>query len=356
MEDIFDIQEKVAGEIVEALKVQLTPEEHIQLRLRSTDDADAYEHYLKGRFYWNRRTDAGVRKGIEHFEEAIRRDPAFTLAHVGLADSYNILGFYSYAPPREVFPRARQAAERALAINEKLAAAHASLGYVLHYYDWRWQDAAAAFRKAMELDPAYPIAPQFFANHLVAMGKSAEALSAIELARTLDPLSMIINAAIAWVLYFARRYDESVRQFLRTLDLDESFVVGHLYLARAYAQTGRTDDAVRECERGIVLTGRTPSLLAELAHAHAKAGRRDEAISLMQEIDGMRPHRYISPYYVAEIFVGLGDYDAALEWLEKALLERCREMVLLNVEPRLDPVRADRRFEDLVRQVGLQLP
>jgi serine/threonine protein kinase/Flp pilus assembly protein TadD len=353
MEDIFDIQEKVAGEIAQALKVQLTADEHDQIKKRSTDDADAYEKYLKGRFYWGKRTEQGVRKGIEYFEEAARSDPSFALAQVGLADSYNILGFYSYAPPKEAFPRARDAARNALAIDDRLAEAHTSLGYVYHYFDWNWREAEREFRRAMELNPGYATAPQFYGNHLIAMGRWEEALAALRKARELEPLSLIINAAIAWGLYFARRYDESIAQFQRTLEMDDSFAVGHEWLGRALVQVHRETEAVGEFAKAYALTGGDPCIHAERAHALALTGNHDEATGILRDLESRRRGRYISPYHLAEVQLALGEKDSALLELERALEDRCREMVLINVEPRLDILRQEPRFTDLIRRVGL---
>ncbi len=351
--DVFDIQEKVAGEIVHALRVTLTDEEHLELRKRRTEDTEAYQHFLRGRFHWNKRTEADVRKGIEHFEEAIRIDPGFALAYVGLADGFNILGFYSFSPPREVFPRAKDAARKALALDRNLSEGHASLAYALHYFDWNWTEAEREFQKAIELNPEYPTAPHFYANFLVAMGRFDEAIASFARARELDPLSMIINQGMAWAFYFARRYDDAIAQSRRTLELDNSFAVGHQWLARAYVQAGKLDEAIAEFTEALALSGRDPVVLSELAHAYACTGQRSESEKLLGEMESLRTRRYVSPYLLADVSVAYGDPDAAFAWLQKSLDDRCRELVLLNVEPRLDPLRSDPRFTSLLLHVGL---
>jgi tetratricopeptide (TPR) repeat protein len=351
--DILAIQEEVANEISGKLRLSLTGEEKKRLNKRQTQNAAAYQDYLKGRYYWNKRTAKAVKKGIEYFQQAIEKDPSYPLAYAGLADSYNILGFYGFAAPRNAFPKAKAAALKALEIDPALSEAHASLAYANFYYDWDWLGAGREFKRSIELNPSYATAHTFYANYLMAVGRHQEALAELEKAQELDPLSLITNAGIAWAFYFARQYDQATEQCRKTLEMDPNFVVAHAWLGQTYLQKGVFHEAFKEFQTAIELSEGSPFYVAMLGHAYAVAGDIPEAQKLVDQLKTQSVEAYVSSYSIAEVYAGLGDRDKAFEWLQKAYEERSRALVFLRVEPSLDPLRPDPRFQDLLRRVGL---
>jgi len=351
--DILAIQEEIANEISGKLRLSLTGEEKKRLSKRQTQNAAAYQDYLKGRYYWNKRTAKAVKKGIEYFQQAIEKDPGYPLAYAGLADSYDILGFYGFAAPRDAFPKAKAAALKALEIDEALPEAHAALAYANFYYDWDWLGAEREFKRSIELNPAYATARMNYSVYLTVMGCHQEGLAEAEKAWELDPLSLIINANIALVLYLARQYDQVIEQCRKTLEMDPNFVVAHLWLGQTYLQKGVFHEAIKEFQTAIELSEGSPFYVAMLGHAYAVAGDVLEAQKLLDQLKKLSVGAYVSSYSIAEVYVGLGDRDKAFEWLQKAYEERSRALVFLRVDPRLDPLRSDPRFQDLLRRVGL---
>jgi len=351
--DILAIQEEIANEISEKLRLSLTGEEKKRLRKRPTQNAAAHQDYLKGRYHWNKRTAKAVKKGIEYFQQAIEKDPSYPLAYAGLADSYNILGFYGFAAPRDAFPKAKAAALTALEIDEALSEAHASLAYAKFYYDWDWLGAEREFKRSIELNPAYATSHHFYANYLVAMTRHQEALAEFEKAQELDPLSLIINAAVAWEFYFMRSYDQAIEQCRKALEMDPNFALSHAWLGQAYLQKGMFHEAIKEFETAIELSEGSPFHVAMLGHAYAVAGDSSEAQKLLDQLEKLSVRTYVSSYSIGEVYAGLGDRDKAFEWLQRAYEERSRALVFLLVEPKLDPLRPDPRFQDLLRRVGL---
>jgi serine/threonine protein kinase/Tfp pilus assembly protein PilF len=351
--DIFAIQEEIASEISEKLRLSLTGEEKKRLNKRRTQNFPAYQDYLKGCYYWNKRTAKSVKKGIEYFEQAIEKDPSYPLAYAGLADSYDILGFYGFAAPRDAFPKAKAAALKALEIDETLSEAHASLAYAKFYYDWDWLAAEREYKRSIELNPAYATAHMFYSTCLMATGRNREALAESEKALELDPLSLINNANVALLLYFERSYDQVIAQCRKTLEMDPNFVVTHAWLGQTYLQKGVFHDAIKEFQKTIELSEGSPIYVAMLGHAYAVAGDVPEAQKVLDELKTQSVGAYVSSYSIAEVYVGLGDNDQAFEWLQKAYEERSRALVFLRVEPRLDPVRSDPRYADLLHRMGL---
>jgi serine/threonine protein kinase/Flp pilus assembly protein TadD len=353
MTDIFAIQEEIAREISEKLRFKLTGEEQQQLAKRHTDNPEAYRLYLKGRYNWNKRTPEGFKLGIEYFKEAIDLDSGYALAYAGLADSYNMLGNYSELPPRDAFPRAKTAAIKALRIDETLAEARASLAYVMNGYDWDWKGAGEEFKRAIELKPNYATAHYWYATvHLAALGRLDEAISEMTEAKELDPLSLIINTNLGWIYYFARRYDDAVEQIHKALRIDENFNVAYFKLGQVYERQGRYEEAIAQYRRAMQLSSNL-WIMPGLAHALAMMGRRDEALRVLDELKAMSRERYVSPYFIAEVYRGLGEIDLTFEWLNKAYDDRSDWLVWLGVEPSLDGLRSDPRFTDLMRRVGL---
>src|SRR5713226_8632193 len=282
--DIFAIQEEIANEISEKLRLSLTGEEKKRLTKRHTQNAAAYQDYLKGRYYWNKRTAKAVKKGTEYFEQAIEKDPSYPLAYAGLADSYDILGFYGFSAPRDAFPKAKAAALKALEIDPALSEAHASLAYANFYYDWDWLGAEREYKRSIELNPSYATAHHFYANYLMAMRRHQEALTELEKAQELDPLLLITNAAIAWAFYFARQYDQAIEQCRKTLEMDRDFIVAHAWLGQTYLQKGLFHEAIREFQKAIELSEGSPFYVAMLGHAYAVAGDVSEAQRLLDQL------------------------------------------------------------------------
>ena len=350
--DILAIQEEISREIAAKLRLKLSGEQKKRLGKRPTKNTDAYQLYLKGRYFWNKRTEEGLTRGIECFNQAIEADPSYALAYVGLADSYNMLATYNLSSPPTVLTRAKAAAERALEIDNQLADAHTSLAKVKTDYDWDWPGAEESFKRALELNPNYATAHHWYALHLMAMGQFEESAAEIKLAQQLDPLSLSINASTGLPFYWSRRYEKAIERFRRTLELELSFPLAHVLLGQAYAQKGMFGEAIAELSRARELDG-TPRARAILAYTLAVAGQREEASMILAELQEMASDKYVSPYFIGLIYTALGDQDKALTWLENAYEERSGWLVWLNVDPKLDSLRSDARFVELVKRVGL---
>ncbi len=351
--DIFALQGEIANEISGKLRLRLTGDERKRLTKRDTGSTEAYQLYLKGRYHWNRRTEEGLKKGIDYFNQAIEKDPNYALAYVGLADCYHILAWYSYVTPKEAWLRARAAATRALEIDESLAEAHNSLAGVWLFYEWDWPAAERSFKRAIELNSNYATARHWHAHYLTAMGRLEQAIAEMELALELDPLSLIINAELGWMLYFARKNDQAIERYRRTLELAADFGTAHSLLGFAYLQKGMYGEAISEYEKAVAISAGNASDVAALGSGYAAADRREEALQVLQKLEAIAESGYVAPYSMALLNTSLGRTDQALAWLEKAFAERSGYMVLLNVEPSLDRLRPHPQFQDLVGRVGL---
>ena len=352
LEDIFAVQDRIAQAIVDVLRVKLLGDKAAFVA-PGTKDVRAYELYLKGRYFWNKRDERDVRRGITHFEEAVASDATYALAHVGLADSYNILGFYDLIPPREAFSRAKAAAARALDLDPDLAEAHTSLGYARFYHDWDWEGAEAAYRRAIALKPGYATAHQFYANALDLLGRVDEAEREWQRSLELDPLALIINAGLGWHLYFAGRFEPAVTALRRALEMDATFVPANVWLGLAYAQLGRPEESVAALADAVRHSENSPSTVAELARARALAGDTAGARELLAGLDARGAERYVPPYEVAGVHFALGDRDRGFDLLEQAFRDRSHSMAFMKVDPRFADLRDDRRYRDLLGRVGL---
>jgi tetratricopeptide (TPR) repeat protein len=324
------------------------------LNLVRTVDPEAYEEYLKGRYYWSKRTEESLRTAIEHFEAAVRADPTYAPAYAALADSYNQLGtvMLGAEPPSVMRPRAAEAAIRALQIDPDLAEAHATLGFVKHY-DWQWAEAERELRRALELNPSYALGHIWYANFLICRKRLDEAVAEVRKAEELDPLSMVVLTNVGWTLAFTGRLQEAIDHYHKALALDRDYVQAHWRLGDAYARMNRLDDAIREIETTVALTHRSPSSLAWLAQVYGQAGRRREAEALLAELRAVAARRYVSPQGISVLYFTLGDRDRGFQWLEKAYEERSNGIAYLAVEPLLEPWRGDPRYRDLMHRVGL---
>lgn len=353
VEDIFAVQSDIAVRVATALEARLTPRAAADMERAPTDDLAAYDAYLRGRYQWHLRTEEGLRRSVGFFEDAVGRDPAYARAWAGLADAYAVLAFYDYLPPGEAFPKAADAALRALGIDDRLAEAHASLGYITLYHDWDAGRAEASFRRSIELNPSYSTAHQWYANHLVATGRFDEAERAMNLARETNPLSLIANGALGWVYYYAGRYEDAVRQCDLALEMDPAWDLCHLWRGYALEGMGRYSEAIAAHRRAVHLSGGSGISVAALAHSLAVAGRIDEAGEVLAGLtEEMDSGRYRPSFEIARVYVGLREYDEAIRWLERAERERSHSMVFLEVDPQLAPLRGDAAFRALVQRVG----
>jgi serine/threonine protein kinase/tetratricopeptide (TPR) repeat protein len=352
-DDILVVQDEISDEISGKLRLQLTRAEKKRLTKHHTENAEAYRLYLQGRHHWNRWTEEGFYKAIAYFQQAIDKDPSYALAYAGVADSYVLLGWNSYLPPKEVFPKGKVAATTALQLDPDLPEAHASLAAVLWLHDWRWDEAQIEFERSLELDPAYPTANHWYAEYLMTMGKHAEVMTRIKKGQELDPLSLIINVAVGWAFYNSRRYDEAIEQLRRTIELDPNYPVTYWILGLPLRKIGRYELAMTEGEKGVKLSGGSPLMRAALAHTFAAAGRTTEAVQTLDGLRELATHRYVAPYFFAGIHVGLGENDRALEYLEKSYEEHSHWLIYLHMDPSMDGLRDNPSFRDLLRRVGL---
>ena len=355
MSDLLATQREIAREIVERLRLKVSGEEK-GLAKHYTESNDAYQLYLRGRFYWSKRTEQGMRKSLEYYQQAIDRDPTFALAYSGLADAYDLLGAPDASgamAPDEAMPKAKAAALKALEIDDSLAEPHVSLAHVKYYYDRDFASAEREYMRAIELNPNYPIAHQWYSIYLMSMGRFDEALTQVKRAQELDPLSLPINMTLGWVLLTAHQNDLSVEQLRKTVEMDPSFVLTHHRLGMVYEQQGKYDEAIAEFKQVVKLTSGKPLGTAALAHAYAMSRRRAEAEKLLAELEEQSKLRFVSPSSVAAVYVALGDKDQAFAWLDKSEKVRDGILVRLKVDSRFDGLHSDPRFAELVRQIGL---
>ena len=353
MTDIFAVQDSISERLTAALAVKLTSEEQRRLTKRNTDDTEAYQLYLKGRYHLNRLTDDGFFKGRDYFQQAIDKDPNYALAYAGLADAYNALGGFDTLASKETFPKAREAAEKALKLDESLAEAHSALAVVKFSYDWEFAAAEREFRRALEINPNYSDAHKMNSYYLTAMGRFDDALKEMTRAQELDPLNLEKIAGSGEVLYHQRRYDQAIEQYRKALEMDPNSGFVHWALGRTLLAQGKYDEAVAELKKSIPLSGESPDEPAELARAYALSGRRDEARKILEELKSLSARKQVAPSVVAAIYGALGDKAQAFELFERAFKERDVILVLLNVEPMFDPLRSEPRFAELASRVGL---
>ena len=353
--DIFAIQDEISNEISGNLRLKLTRAEKKRLTKRQTDDAEAYRLYLKGRHHWNRWTEEGFYKAIEYFQQAVDKDPGYALAYAGLADSYVLLGWNSYLPSKDAFPKAKVAAMEALRIDPALGEAHTPFAAVLWLHDWQWQEAQTEFKRSLALNPAYPTANHWYAEYVMTMGRHSEAITRMKNSQELDPLSLIISDAIGWSLYMARRYDDAIEQLQRTVELDPNYPVTYWVLSLSLRKMGRYDLAIAEGEKGVSLSGGSPMMRAALAQTFGAAGKKEKAIEILDDLTKLAKQKYVAPYFFAGIHVGLGENDRAIECLEKSYEEHSHWLIYLHMDPGLDTLRSNPRFRDLLQRIGLPL-
>src|SRR5207248_3875931 len=329
------------------------PKEQAVLKNAKVVNPEAYEAYLKGRYFWNKRTADGLKAALAYFNQAIEEDPKYARAYSGLADTYALLGDWQYAvmTPKEALPKAKAAAIKALQLDSTLGEAHNSLAFCLDGFDWDFESAEKEFRRAIILNPAYASAHHWYAWHLALVGRKTEAIAEMRKAENLDPLSLIINADLAELLVIAHFYDESIQQSRKTIEMDPNFALAHNQLAQAYLQKHLLDEAVAELQKAVQLSGGSPTCIANLARAYVVSGKRSEAVKLLIDLKKRSNLGYSHASEIAMIYASLGDTDQAMNWLEKGYEERFNPGVLLR--PGFDPLRSDSRFQNLVHRIGL---
>jgi serine/threonine protein kinase len=354
LDDIFAIQDEISLSIVDRLKVRLLRDERSALIKRHTIDQEAHSLYLKGLYFWNRRLEGGMRKALELFQQAIEKDPGYALAHVGIADVHTVTGFFGYLSPSETFPKAKAAAEKALAIDGTLGEAHASLAWATTCYDWDWPSAEKLYARAIDLNPQYATAHEWYAIHLWAMGRFDEAIAEAERARELDPLSLIINTIVGIAYYFAGRYDESIANHKKALELDPNFLLANTYLTMPYVEEGKYDAAVDIMRRVESAAAEHAYSLGYFGGAYGRAGLKDDALRILAKLDELARRRYVSPFSRAVVLVGLDRFDEALDEMEKSIEERFPPNVFSGTFPFFDCLRSNERFQALLSKIGLK--
>ena len=353
LRDTLALQSRVASAIADQIRINLTPQEQAALKSVKVVNPQAYESYLKGRYFWNKRTADGLKVALAYFNQAIDEDSKYAPAYSGLADTYALLGDWQYAvmTPKDAFPKAKAAAIKALELDNALGEAHNSLAFVLDGFDWDFDSAGKEFRRAIELNPGYATAHHWYAWHLSLLGRYDEAIPEMRKALNLDPLSLIINADLAELLVLAHSYDESIQQSRKTIEMDPNFALAHNQLAQAYLQKHMYDEAVAELQKAVQLSGGSPTCIANLARAYVVSGKRSEALELLSELKKRANPGYSNASEIAMVYASLGDKDQAMNWLEKGYEERFNPGVLLR--PGFDPLRSDSRFQTLVHRIGL---
>ncbi len=342
-EDVLAIQQDIAAAIVNRLR-GIEVSATLGSAAHPADDPLAYDLYLQGRFAWHQRTEAGLRRAVDRFSAAVARSPGYARAYAGLGDAYAVLAFYDYVAPRDAFPRARAAAERAIALDSTLAAPHATLGYVDLYFDWRFERAESEFERSIALDPTYSVAHQWYGNLLTSRGRFAEAEREMRLAQELDPLSLIANAALGWIHLHAGRYDEAIAQCRRTLALNDQFALAWMWMGMAQGEAGQADSAIVTLRHAEAISGETGIVQAALARAYALGGARDSARAILSSLASRGVSGYVPHYEIAKAQLALGERDAALASLARALDARAHSMVFLAIDPQFAPLRSSAQF------------
>jgi len=353
LKDTLALQSEVARAIADQIQINVNPQEQAALKSVKAVNPQAYQSFLKGRFFWNKRTAEGLKIALAYFNQAIEEDPKYAPAYSGLADTYSLLGDWQYAAmtPKEALPKAKASAIRALELDNALGEAHNSLAFCLDGFDWDIKSAGMEFQRAIALNPGYATAHHWYAWHLSLLGRYDEAIAEMRKAQDLDPLSLIINADLAELLVLAHSYDESIRQSRKTIEMDPNFALAHNQLAQAYLQKHMNDEAVAELRKAAQLSGESPTVMANLARAYVATGKKSDAIKILNDLTKRSNATYSHASEIAVIYAALGDKDQAINWLEKGYEERFNPGVLLR--PGLDPLRSDPRFQDLARRVGL---
>lgn len=348
--DLVAVQHEITRDVSQTLQARLSRSDEEKLTKNFTGNSEAYQLYLKGKYEWKKHTQADLQKAIEYFNQALAKDPTYALAYAGLGASYTVLG-NNYLPPNETYPKATEYAGKALAINEALPETHVAMGASRLYYERNWAEAERELKRALTLDPNNAEAINIYADYLDAMGRLDESKAEMKRAQEIDPLSVMYGTNLGAAFYYSHQYDEAIAQIEKAIDLEPSYTEAYLYLGQAYEQKQLYPQALEVLQRGIARSERHPKLIAALGHAYALAGQRDKALKAVDELREMSKQRYLSPYWIALVYAGLGDREQTLLWLEKAYQEHAFFLIWLKVEPAFDPLRDDPKFQDLLRRV-----
>jgi len=352
LKDTLALQNQVARAIADQIRINLNPQEQAALKTAKVVNPEAYESYLKGRYFWNKRTPDSLKVALAYFNQAIDEDQNYAQAYSGLADTYALLGDWQYGvmTPKEALPKAKNAAIKALELDSTLSEAHNSLAFCFDAFDWDLESAGKEFQRAIELNPGYATAHHWYAWHVSLLGRYDEAIEEMRKAKSLDPLSLIINADLAELLVIAHFYDESIIQSRKTIEMDPNFALAHTQLAQAYLQKHMNGEAIAELQKAVELSAGSPTCIANLARAYATSGRTSEAVKLLSDLKNHSNGGYSDAAEVAMVYAALGDKDQAMHWLESGYEQRFNPGVLLR--PGFDPLRSDPRFQDLVLRIG----
>src|SRR5580692_7805988 len=353
LQDTLMLQKQVARSIAGEIRIELTPQEQAALQHLQQVNPEAHEDYLKGRYFWNKRTPGGLKDAINYFSQAIEKDPQYAPAYAGLADSYALAGDWQYGviTPKEAYPKAKAAATKAIELDSALGEAHISLAWCLDGFDWDWKSAGNEFKRGIELSPSYATGHHWYGWHLATLGRHSEAIAELEKAESLDPLSLIIGADLAEELLIAHRYDEAIRQSRKTLNLDPSFALTHYVLGNVFVQEHMYKEGIAELKEAINASPGSTAFTANLAYAYAVSGQRDEAVSILNDLKNRQHGAFSNAPEIALVYVGLQDKDQAMAWLEKAYEERFNPGVLMR--PCFDSLRSDARFQNMLRRIGI---
>jgi len=354
--DLLAVQREIATEISSSLRLKLSGSEQNRMTKRYTDNPEAYQLYLKGRFYWNKRTEEGIRKALEYFQQAIEKDPTYALAYTGIADCYSLETLHidvGSLSPSEASPKAKAAALKALELDDTLSEAHTSLAFIKLNFDWDWAGAEKEFKRAIEWNPNSANAHHWHSHSLMAMGRIDDSLAESKTALELDPLSLILNTHLGWHYLTAHQYDKAIEQLKKALEMDANFGVAYWYLALAYENEGKYAEAENALRKAKDLLKENEAVVADMGHLYAVSGRKDQALKVIEDLKELSKRKYVSSYHIALIYLVLNETDQAFAWFERAYQERSDLLIYLKVDPRVDKLRSDSRFMDLMKRVGL---
>ncbi len=350
--EILEIQEEIAREISSKLRLRLTGEEQKKLARRYTENTYAYQLYLKGRYYWSQRTGDGMKKALQSFQAAVEADPLYAMAYAGLADGFLLLGSFSYLPPDIACQKARAVISKALEIDDTLAEAHASSGFLSFFFEWDWQKAETEFRRCIELNPEYATGHEWYGLSRMLLGKVDQADAELKMALAEEPLSLAVNWSLGFNLHLTRRYQEAIAQYRKTMDLDPNFALPHAYLGMVLVETGQLEEAVAEIQTAVRLSGSAGYYVAFLGYALGRAGKTEEALRILADLNERSKQQYVGPYSLGRIYAGLNDNEGMLDCLEKTVAARSSDAVWLRTDPTFDAVRSEPRFLELMRRIG----
>jgi len=351
--DIFAVESEIAKAVADKLQAKLTGSEERAISAKPTANLEAYQFYLRGRYYWNRRTAGGLKKALEQFQQAVDKDPTYALAYTGLADCYGLLEEYAGTPSSETLPKAKAAVQRALQLDDSLGEVHASLG-LINLYLWQFGEAEKEYKRAIELNPNYPTTHHWYSADLCILGRLGEAMAEVKRAQQLDPLSLVIGDTITIYYFLKGDLNAGIEQCKRNIELDPNYPRAHSNLGWAYLKQGREQEAMDELQKGVELSGRGSQELGYLGYGYGTLGKRTEAMAVLRELEERYARRETPATYPAAVYAGLKEKDQAFAWLERDFQARTGVLIFIAVRPVYDTLRDDPRYTDLLRRIGLR--